>query len=227
METLASTERWSPEKDEWCLCASLRTPRAGVRVATLRDRYLLAVGGNEDVFGSNINLNTVELYDVLQNSWSLLDNLLSKPRATAGVTAIDGQRVLVVGGSKDRAEVDSSAEVYYAVEPGQSCREKFLPLHDTKVPGLAEGRMGTQAAQLRLPRPGCIYPVSVQPCIAVVGGEHLGPLFPRQLASVPVFDLETLAWREDSIIPPMSVGRTAAAVCVSIGHTTGGCQSQR
>jgi len=217
METLRSTERWSPQEDAWVLCGSLQTPRAGVRVAALQDRYLLAAGGNEDVFGgagSNSNLDTVELYDTQLACWSCLCTSLTVPRATAGVAALDSSRVLIVGGSQNDAVVHSSAEIF-SLEPEE---ESFRVSSSERVVGLAQGRMGTQAVQLCLPKPGGLFPTSVQPCIAVVGGECLGSLFSRQLACIPVYDIEKMAWRTDSMIPPMCVPRTAAAVCVANGH---------
>ncbi|CAE8694733.1 unnamed protein product, partial [Polarella glacialis] len=190
------------------------------------DRYLVAAGGNEDVFGSNTNLATVELYDVERNIWELLATPLTIPRATAGVAAMDDRRILVVGGSRDRAEVDSSAEVYQALAVDESSSAaKDMQSSDVQVPGLSEGRMGTQAVQLCLPVPGGFYPATVRHCVAIVGGECLGSLFSRQLASVPVFDIEKMTWRTDTVIPPMSTPRTAAAVCVGLGRASQGFDS--
>lgn len=224
METLGVCERYDPELNQWKLCGELRVPRAGARVTALQNRFLAAVGGNEDVFGQDLNSSSIELYDIESDRWSLLRAHLSVPRATAGVANIDNSHILVVGGCRDGASVvEKSAEIYRALEPSDEDSAKIAEIvlkagDQLQVPAMLEGRMGTQAACLLLPRKGGNYPVALQRCIAVVGGETMGSLLPRQLASVPVFDVEQMAWRADEVVPPMPTQRTAAAVCVGYGH---------
>eukprot|EP00440_Ansanella_granifera_P049697 gb/GFBE01053855.1/.p1 GENE.gb/GFBE01053855.1/~~gb/GFBE01053855.1/.p1 ORF type:complete len:448 (+),score=59.46 gb/GFBE01053855.1/:1-1344(+) len=224
METLASMECWRPGSDEWLSCAPLCVRRAGVRVTAVGSRHLLAAGGNEDVFGSSVNLDTVELFDVEKNFWALLEMPLTGPRATAGVAALDTDRVLIVGGSRDARQVESSVEVY-EVPASSSCAVSVPPSPSERLPELPEGRMGTHAVRLRLPATGAGYPGGPsRSSIAVVGGELPGaqllPGTQRQFSAVPVFDVEKMAWRTDTVIPPMFTARTAAAVCVGHGHAS-------
>merc|ERR1719428_2250193 len=116
METLRSCEVYDPAASTWASCAELHVGRAGVRVVTLGDRYLAAVGGCDDVFGRAEMLTTVELFDITTGKWSLLNAQLSTPRTTAAVAAIDDRRILVIGGAPSL----SSAEVYHVPETGDA-----------------------------------------------------------------------------------------------------------
>merc|ERR1711972_367530 len=93
----------------WTPSADLHVARAGARVVTLGDQYLAAVGGCDDVFGRAELLASLEIFDVNVGSWALLSSQLSTPRTTAAVAAIDGERILVVGGAPSL----SSAELYH------------------------------------------------------------------------------------------------------------------
>ena len=50
-----TVERYDPQLDEWTEVASLKSPRGGVGVCTLR-KYLYAAGGND----GSTSLQTVE-----------------------------------------------------------------------------------------------------------------------------------------------------------------------
>lgn len=115
METLRSCEVHDPAKGTWTVSADLHVARAGARVVTLGERYLAAVGGCDDVFGRAELLASLEIFDVDVGSWVLLGGQLSTPRTTAAVAAIDGQRILIVGGAPSL----SSAEVYNVPPPEQ------------------------------------------------------------------------------------------------------------
>lgn len=215
METLKSCEvlDLDSETPRWTSCAPLNIARSGSRVVALEgDRYLAAIGGCADVFG-----RAVELFDITLGSWTLLGARLNQPRTTAAAVAIGPDQLLVVGG----AESQSSAELYKIALPGEERTQEEQP--SQQVGDMPDGRMGCQAAVLNLPRPGCDYPLANAPCAVIVGGEYCEESetdFPRlkQLASVPVLDIETNTWREDTIMPQMSEARTAVALCVGVGH---------
>lgn len=139
------------------------------------------------------------------------------PRATAGVAPLDDSSILVVGGCRNGTSiVESSVEIHCAFQP--NCEKVQVPALPNE-----EGRMSTQAVVLSLPGSGSCYPVSTRRCIAVVGGETLREaalqsVLPRQLTTVPVFDVQLMAWRSDSVIPAMPTPRAAAAACVGMGN---------
>eukprot|EP00930_Biecheleria_cincta_P023772 TRINITY_DN17110_c0_g1_i2.p1 TRINITY_DN17110_c0_g1~~TRINITY_DN17110_c0_g1_i2.p1 ORF type:complete len:374 (-),score=57.56 TRINITY_DN17110_c0_g1_i2:205-1326(-) len=229
LTALGTTETWSPGDHEWRQCAPLRVPRAGLRSTPLQDRYLLAVGGNVFSPGSQVHfLSTCELYDVELNSWTQLATPLSLPRSTAGVATLIDRSVLIVGGCQaavaEQASLIDAAELYVIperldeTETDETCLK--APAPSCSLPSLATGRMGAPAAQLLLPQPGAAYPTSISRCVAVVGGESFGEGRIQQHDMVSVFDVESLSWRQDIVIPPLRVSRTATAVCVGKGHAS-------
>jgi len=229
METLKCCEVYDPHNDRWSACSSLQIARSGSRVVALDDRYLAAIGGCDDVFGRAETQPTVEIFDVSSGYWSLLEGQLVHPRTTAAAAAIDGRRLLVVGGAPSL----SSAEVYRVQLPAASSRrganefslngeEQPVQTSDA-VTDMPDGRMGCQAALINLPAPGGSYPMSLRKSVVVVGGERCdegGGDWPRvrQFANCPAFDVETGEWRSDSPVPTMAAQRTAVALCVGVGR---------
>merc|ERR1719217_603152 len=99
METLRSCEVYNPSVGSWKVAADLKQPRAGARVVVLGRRYMVAVGGSDDVFGRCEVLPTLELYDVASGHWALLETQLSTPRASPAVAPIGDSQILIVGGA--------------------------------------------------------------------------------------------------------------------------------
>jgi len=237
METLKCCEVYDPEKNTWSACPSLQVARSGSRVVALDDRYLAAIGGCDDVFGRAETQPTVEIFDVKTGLWSLLEGQLMHPRTTAAAAAIDGRRLLVVGGAPSL----SSAEVYRVELPREATARRALrdanrsgdeePQRvqaSESVTDMPDGRMGCQAAMIDLPGSGSKYPMARKKSVVVIGGERCdegGGDWPRvrQFANVPVFDVETGAWRTDSPVPVMAAQRTAVALCVGIGRIYSTC----
>jgi len=248
METLRSCEVYDPAIDRWTSCAPLQVARSGVRVVAVKDRYLAAVGGCDDVFGRADTQPTVELYDPEAACWTVLSVRLQHPRTTAAVAALGSGCIAVVGGAPSLA----SAEVYKVALPpcsgssdacsgSQDSQESVTsePI-DTEasadgteqVPSLAdlaEGRMGCQAATLLLPAEGTSYPAGTHTSrlsVAIVGGERCSDgaagEWPRvrQFAAVPVFDVVSGAWRpaDAQVVPPLRSPRTAVALCTGLGR---------
>jgi len=224
METLKCCEVYDPEKNRWSACPPLQIARSGSRVVALDDRYLAAIGGCDDVFGRAETQPTVEIFDVRLGYWSLLEGQLVHPRTTAAAAAIDGRRLLVVGGAPSL----SSAEVYRVQLPREAGSRRANAEDDATrtsdaVTDMPDGRMGCQAAVINLPAPGATYPMSMRKSVVVIGGERCdegGGDWPRvrQFANVPVFDVETGEWRSDSPVPAMAAQRTAVALCVGLGR---------
>jgi len=255
METLRSCEVYHPDKDVWLPAASLQVARSGSRVVALGDRHLLAVGGCDDVFGRAETQPTAELFDPRIGVWQVLSEQLAQPRTTAGVAAVDDRRVIVFGGAPSLASAEVYHVAEFGSAPGPAVVADVTPrrprgddagpddsgeeeedddnetLDDEAdyrlVANLPVGRMGCQAAAVRLPGPSSEYPTADRLCIAVVGGERCNTKpneWPRvqQFSSVPVFDVEAGAWvaPDHSPIPPLPSPRTAVALCVGVGRVS-------
>jgi len=226
METLKCCEVYDPENDRWSACRPLQIPRSGSRVVALDDRYLAAIGGCDDVFGRAETQATVEIFDVSTGIWSLLAGELLHPRTTAAAAAIDGRRLLIVGGAPSL----SSAEVYKVDVSREGARrshssEEEQVITSEAIADMPDGRMGCQAALINLPAPGAKYPMATRKSVVIIGGERCdegGADWPRvrQFANVPVFDVESGEWRTDALVPEMASQRTAVALCVGIGRIT-------
>jgi hypothetical protein len=194
-------------------------------VVALDDRYLVAIGGCDDVFGRAETQATVEIFDISLGHWSLLSGGLAHPRTTAAAAAIDGRRLLVVGGAPSLM----SAEVYRVKPPQRrfqgysvSGDEEEAAVTSELVTNMPDGRMGCQAAVIDLPESGGKYPMSTRKSVVIIGGERCdegGGDWPRvrQFANVPIFDVETGMWRSDAPVPAMARERTAVALCVGAG----------
>jgi hypothetical protein len=225
METLKCCEVYDPQENKWSACAPLQIARSGSRVVALDDRYLAAIGGCDDVFGRAETQATVEVFDVHTGVWSLLAGELVHPRTTAAAAAIDGRRLLLVGGAPSL----SSAEVYRVELPTEGAQrsqeaEEVLVTSDA-INDMPDGRMGCQAAVIDLPAPGATYPMSLRKSVVIVGGERCdvgGGDWPRvrQFADVPVFDVESGEWRADIPVSMMATKRTAVALCVGFGRAS-------
>lgn len=230
METLRCCEVYDPCAEEsacaWRPCAPLQVPRSGSRVVALEPsgsneapRYLAAVGGCDDIFGRAETQPSVELFDATVGHWFLMPQHLEQPRTTAAVVAVSSRQVLVIGGAPSLA----SAELFQISQPSEAAEDESPTCKP--VADMLEGRMGCQAAVLSLPAKGAQYPLSSSRCVAIVGGERCvngddewGRA--KQFSSVPVYDLDLGAWREDVVIPPMPSERTAVALCVAPGMVT-------
>jgi len=217
-------------------------------VALAGDRYLAAIGGCDDVFGRAETQPTVELFDAETGTWTLLESRLQFARTTAAAVAVSDRRVLVVGGAPSLASAElydvqvpvlpaegheqeggasssSSVAISRDEERGDAAegQEQQSQSNLPPIADMREGRMGCQAVVLNLPGPKGTFPLTDRSCAVVVGGERCdegtGDV-PRvkQFKNAHIFDISTNSWREDEVIPEMSVPRTAAALCVAVGH---------
>jgi hypothetical protein len=223
MDTLNCCEIFVSAVGSWCPGPSMQEARAGARVVALGDRYLAAVGGCNDVFGRAEILPTIELFDSQAGAWQMLELQLTTPRTTAAVAALDDDSILITGGAPSL----SSVEVYWLprrFEGEGSSRMAVDQIKPAIVSSIAEGRMGCQAANLRLPGPGKAYPICDRQCVVVAGGESGedgGDAEARQLSSVLVYDSTTDEWWPQDAFPPMPTPRTAMALVVGPGKVVG------
>lgn len=218
MATLKSCEIYDPEENSWSPGPSLHKSRSGARVVVLQDRYLLAVGGCDDVFGRGQAQSTIEIYDAALGHWRLLSTQLSEPRSSAAVAVLDGGRIFITGGAPSR----SPSEIYRVISTndGLSCmkaEEQALETDD-----VLDGFIGCQAATVSLPNCG----TSARRCVVVVGGERceqIGNIVgqrKRKFSPVAALDVATGSWLPDTQVPAMTKARTTVALCLGQGRVT-------
>jgi len=255
METQRSCEVYDPETNCWTPCASLQVPRSGSRVVSLGSHAIAAVGGCDDVFGRAETQATIEIFSLETNSWSMLDTKLAIPRTSAAVATIDdGGAFFVAGGAPSQASVevfnlaalpdrarapcpssssssrggsdDESSQSMSDVEGVASSQSAGKANQD--VADMPEGRMGCQAAVVKLPqwKSGGSDFAGHRNCVLVVGGElceessQRRSSVPRvrQLSSVAAYDLDAGKWCEADTIPAMTMARTTMALCLGVGR---------
>lgn len=230
METTRSCEVYDPTiSASWVPAAPLQVPRAGLRLVSLGDRYLAAVGGCDDIFGNPGTecqpLSTVELFDPAKGCWSLLAARLTRPRTCAAVAAVSETSFLVAGG--ESPSVVASVERYALTgnhahhEGDEDTAEATSTLEaiTQQLPDLPGQRAACQGAMLLLPERGARYPMTTRPSFVVVGGER-GAYVDQQLYA-SAYDLNTGAWRKDAPIPPAPPpARAAVALCMGIGRVS-------
>lgn len=246
METLRSCEAYDATADRWHPCGPLQVARSGSRVVAMGDQYLAAVGGCDDVFGRAATQASIEIYDVAAGAWSVLESHLAIPRTSAAVAAIDGRCLVVAGGAPSQASVEvcrvplPSCGAAGAASPARARAEEAEEPLDWCIADMPEGRMGCQAAVVRLPCRTCAaagpcgeadqrvsagIPAGVdRRCMVIVGGERcdmaagsLALSRVSQLSSVVAYDLDEWAWCDASAVPCMSHPRTTMALCTGLG----------
>jgi len=222
-ESQPTVEIYDSATQLWSLLASrLESPRTTAAVAAIGSTRLLVVGGAP-------SLSSSEVYDVQLSGTRTGDEDgddtmgLATPRRHVNdeddEASVPGDMSMSLPGDMSIHSDDFDDVVRRTITPARAPRIEDLP----------EGRMGCQAAVVSLPRAGGSYPLADQPCVVIVGGERCDdPLndgeFPRvsQFTSIPVFDVETGAWRKDSktVMPEMTAARTAVALCVGFGRAS-------
>ena len=230
METLQGVEAYDAATGCWAPCAQLRVPRSGARLAALDDRHLAAIGGSNDGVGPYSEmLTSVEIFDSQVGHWALLGRTLSVGRSTAGVAAIGGEEVLVIGGwpglasaevyrvpleeKKEEATTSASAAAA-APQAGNGAYSKDgHPDAGHGQPGqermpiqqLTDGRWDCQAVTMMLPAPGHDFPLCTRKCVVVVGGVTECAIWGgRACSSVLLYDVETDTWWVNHAFPPHS-----------------------
>ena len=109
---LQTAEVYDPSENSWNPIASMDVSRGSLGVAALGGK-LYAVGGyNTDAGGASAtSLQTVEVYDPIDNSWNYVAQMNS-PRRLPGIAALGG-KLYVVGGAHPGAGLTyTSVEVY-------------------------------------------------------------------------------------------------------------------
>jgi kelch-like protein 17 (actinfilin)/kelch-like protein 20 len=116
---LGTVERYDPGNNIWTAVASMNTGRINVGTAVVGNK-IVVVGGAGQVFGHRQPLQTSEIYDPAADAWTNFDPPLDPGRGGVTSAAVQGNRVLAIGGALSTAqglvmtkEVDRSPNVHH------------------------------------------------------------------------------------------------------------------
>ena len=117
---LKTVERYDPRNDTWTTVASMNTGRINVGTAVVGHQIVVVGGGGGPDFGHLQLLQTSEIYDPAADTWTMFDALLDPGRGSVTSAAVQGNRVLAIGGIFSTAqgfvatkEVDRSPNVHH------------------------------------------------------------------------------------------------------------------
>lgn len=94
---LNTVERYDPRNNTWATVASMNTGRVTVGTAVVGNQ-IVVVGGAGGPVGHRQPLQTSEVYDPAADTWTNLDASLDPGRVGVTSAAVQGNRVLAIGG---------------------------------------------------------------------------------------------------------------------------------
>ena len=139
-QSFSSTFRFDPDRLKWIRSGDLNTARSGPAAAILADGRVLIAGGTYmdwvTSFGRIRDLDTVELFDPVEESWTKTTSM--GLRVINEAVGLSDGRVLVIGAGKSEVFDPSTARW----SPGGELRsaESVVALNDGSALALNEGR---------------------------------------------------------------------------------------
>lgn len=94
-----SVECYDPINDQWTTVSDLRIPRSFARMCAIGSNLYIVGGLTKDAQGNEIRLKCIDWCDITQQSWALLDEMITH-RYDHEVVEID-KKLLIVGGIAD------------------------------------------------------------------------------------------------------------------------------
>jgi len=88
---------------------SMSVPRTDHTIATLNDGRVMVAGGYTT---GNVPTNSIEIYNPVSNSWSIVPGGLSEPRAEHTMTVMQDGRVLIAGGMGSAGQPVATLEIF-------------------------------------------------------------------------------------------------------------------
>jgi N-acetylneuraminic acid mutarotase len=108
---LSSSEIFDPATDTWSPRPAMSTPRVGAVAVTLADGDVFVAGGSSSV-GDAGALNTAEVYDPTQGTFTPVSNTMASSRFLPAAALLPDGDVLVVGGQDQNGDALSTADLY-------------------------------------------------------------------------------------------------------------------
>lgn len=96
-QRLNSVERYDVKQDKWTQMAVMKDKRHYLSACTINDEFIYAFGG---FFGSTeqeIN-DTIEVYDVDKNTWTVLTVRMKNPLWACSALAVSPTEIILIGG---------------------------------------------------------------------------------------------------------------------------------
>ena len=96
-QRLCSVEKYSIREDKWSQMAPMKDKRHYLSACSIADEHIYAFGG---FFGSTeqeIN-DTIEMYEVEKNQWTMLTVRMKNPLWACSAIAISNSEILLIGG---------------------------------------------------------------------------------------------------------------------------------
>ena len=96
-QRLNSVERYEGKQDKWTQMAVMKDKRHYLSACTINDEFIYAFGG---FFGSTeqeIN-DTIEVYDVDKNNWTVLTVRMKNPLWACSALAVSPTEIILIGG---------------------------------------------------------------------------------------------------------------------------------
>ena len=166
---IASAEIFDPASRRWTSVGGMLTPRFEHTATELADGRVLIAGGLGYEQGKVQPVAAAELFDPSTGTFTRAASM-QEPRTDHAATALEGGRVIVLGGDSGRSAI-ASAEVYDAARGAWS-----------KAASLREARRGHSVTVLR------------DGTVVVVGGEYFNEGTRTSLASAERYDPREDDW---------------------------------
>lgn len=125
-----SCELFDPENETWTMTDSIPTYRTiQPTVTELKNGNILAAGGGyiDSTTHDLIYLTNVEIYDITNEKWEIVDSM-SLPRERHTATLLQDGRVLVTGGTNENLSTNE-CEIY---NPGDNTWTQVAPLREAR-----------------------------------------------------------------------------------------------
>lgn len=180
VKTIATMEVYKPDSGKWVSKPEMPTDR-GLGAAAVIDGKIYVIGGIRGMLPWSLDwygINTVEIYDIKNNTWSQAADMPTKRWGHTAIAA--GGKIYVFGG---RTWPDGYSSIYGTVE-----------LYDPQT-----NTWETKSAKMPTAR-YCLTSCLLDDNIFVIGGWHhsdTGPMYDK----VEVYDFKKDEWKTENPLP--------------------------
>jgi N-acetylneuraminic acid mutarotase len=115
---LATVEAYDPAADTWITKAPMQTPRRAMGAVALPDGHIYAIGGG----GAKGWLNSVEIFDIATNTWTLGTHPLPVATCVLGAAVDPNGLIYAIGGTVGAVQYAADVYSYDPSAPGWAKR---------------------------------------------------------------------------------------------------------